>query len=144
MIDIRVVVCTCAPHITTRALSAMLSFPCPPYFQSTLCQPSQKHEASFAADELIIEETLLLVWPLHGAGNMDDFRSIFSTLPVPDYRHLLIFFLNARNTPTNPIRGTIDGDILSMAFRKFRKFHARKSAVLTIQTIASEIKQMRG
>lgn len=46
--------------------------PVSPYFQSTPCQPSQKHEASFAADGLIIAETLLLVWPLY-AGSMDDF-----------------------------------------------------------------------
>lgn len=50
--------------------------PCPPYFQSTPCQPSQKHEASFAADGLIIAETLLALWPRYGGG-MSDLHAVY-------------------------------------------------------------------
>lgn len=63
MIGIRGRACirVCVPHqVRTSVISPMLSSLCPPYFQSTLCQPSQKHEASFAADGLIIAEITLL------------------------------------------------------------------------------------
>lgn len=49
----------CVYHQVRERYLPCFRSPCPPYFQSTPCQPSQKHEASFAADGLIIAETLL-------------------------------------------------------------------------------------